>query len=111
VAVEEQQIEVEVVLAHTHSLLSRNEGEARTQLQQHAFDLAQHGAFEVALAVGARQAQQIQQMGIAEHGVGAHSPFTQFVDLGRDVRIRLLRQSGALEAAQPQNTDTVFVNK
>jgi hypothetical protein len=43
-AVEEQQVQVEIILAHAHALLPGDEGEAGSQLQQHTFDLAQDGA-------------------------------------------------------------------
>jgi hypothetical protein len=96
VAVEEQQIEMEIVLAHAHALLPGDEGETGAQLQKHSLDLAQDRAFEIAFAVGALQAQQVEQVRIAEHGVGAHPAFAQRVELGRDEGLRLLRQRGAL---------------
>jgi hypothetical protein len=95
--VEEQQVEVEIVLADAHALLPGDEGEAAAQLQQHALDLAQDGALEVAFAVGALEPEQVEQVGIAKDDVGAHLPVAKSVDLGRDDLLRLLRQRGALE--------------
>ena len=95
--VEEEQVEVKVVLVDAHALLPRDKGEAGAELQQHAFELAQDGALEVALAVRALQAEQIEQVRVTKHQIGAHLPVAQFGNPGGDEGFGSLRQRRALE--------------
>ena len=97
VAVEEEQVEVKIVLADAHALLPGDEGEASAQLQQDALDLAQDGALEVALAVGAFQSQKIEEIGITKDGIGRHAAIAEVGDFCGDDRLGVLRQRGALE--------------
>lgn len=78
---EEEQVEMKIVLAHSHSLLPGGEGKAGAQLQQHAFDLTQDRALKITFAVSAFEAQQVEQIGIAEDGVWAHLSTAKFADL------------------------------
>jgi hypothetical protein len=104
VAVEEQQVEMKIVLADTDTLLPGDEGEAAAQFEQHALDLAQDGALEVAFAVGTLEPQQVEQVGIAEDDVGAHLPVAKSADLGRDDVLRLLRQRGAFRNSRARRS-------
>lgn len=69
VAVEEEQVEMKIVLADAHALLSGDEGKASTQLQQDAFDLAQDGALQIAFAIGSCESQQVEKVRIAKDEV------------------------------------------
>src|ERR1043165_5542993 len=50
-AVEEEQVDVEIVTVEHDALLAFDECEACTQLEQEAFDLAEDGGLEIVLAV------------------------------------------------------------
>ncbi len=48
-----------------------NEREARAQLQQEALHFANDGVFQVGLAVAVVQAEEVKQVGVAEHQIGS----------------------------------------
>ena len=79
-AMVEEQVEMEVVLADAHALLAGDKAEARPHLQKEALYLAQNGAFQVALAVGAFQSQEVEEIGVAEHRVGGHVAIAEVGD-------------------------------
>ena len=72
VAMIEQEVEIKIILANTHSLLPRHESEARPEFEEHPFHLAENCGLEIALAVGSFQAEKIQEIRVAKDRVRRH---------------------------------------
>lgn len=70
-AVVEEQVDIEVVSVDDNPFLAVDEGETAAQLQNEALDLAQDGGFQVLFAVGVGQAEEVEEVGIAEDQVGS----------------------------------------
>jgi hypothetical protein len=73
----EEQIDVVVVAVDDDALLPGNEGEAGAQLEQESLDLAQQRRFEVTLAVGVRQTEEVEQVGSWKTSSGVTSSFSR----------------------------------
>jgi hypothetical protein len=84
VPVEEEEIQVKVVFADTDPFLPGNEGESGTELQKDTLNFPQNRGFKVPFAVGTFESEQIEKVGIAEHGIRRQAAFAQVADLGGD---------------------------
>lgn len=61
-----EQIEVVVAPSDSHALLADGKGKADAQFEQERLHLAQNGCFKIALAGGALESDEIENVGITE---------------------------------------------
>ena len=93
----EEQIDVEVLAVDDEALLASDEGEVRAQLEKKGLELAEDGLLEIALAVGVAKAQEVEQVGVAEHQIRRELVGgVKCVELLPDQLVWLLRQGRAL---------------
>lgn len=62
----EEQVDVEVLLAHAHVHLPPDEGEAHAELQQEALDVGDEARFELPLLRVARERQEVEDVRVLE---------------------------------------------
>jgi hypothetical protein len=67
--VEEEEVEVVVVTVEGDAFLPRDEGKAGPELEEEALDFAQQRRFEVPLAEGVAQAEEVEEVGVLKDEV------------------------------------------
>ena len=63
----EKEIEIEVVGIDLEAFLAGEEGKAVAEFEQEGFDLAEDGVFEILLEVAVAEAEEVEDVGIAEN--------------------------------------------
>jgi hypothetical protein len=66
----EEEVEVEVVGVDLDAGLAAEEGEAVAEFEEEGFEFAQDGVFEVLFEVTVLEAEEIEDVGIAEDEIG-----------------------------------------
>jgi hypothetical protein len=69
-AVIEEEVEIEVVGIDLYAGLATEEGEAVAEFEEEGFEFAQDGVFEVFFEVAVFEAEEVEDVGIAEDEVG-----------------------------------------
>lgn len=62
----EEQIEIEVLIPNRHLFLPSNKGEVGAEFEEKPLQFLQYGGLEISLAVRVLQAQEVEQVRIAE---------------------------------------------